>query len=40
LRFDDAAIEFEQVMQMVPPTDPRYQQAAAGLRRARERIAR
>ena len=40
LRYDDAAIEFEQVMQMVPQTDPRYQQAAAGLRRARERLGR
>jgi predicted Zn-dependent protease len=40
LRYDDAIIEFEQVMQMVPPNDPRYQQAAAGLRRARERLGR
>jgi len=40
LRFDDAIIEFEQVMQMVPQTDPRYQQAAGGLRRAHERLGR
>jgi len=40
LRFDDAIIQFEQVMQMVPQTDPRYQQAAGGLRRAHERLGR
>ena len=40
LRYDDAIIEFEQVMQMVPQNDPRYQQAAGGLRRARERLGR
>ena len=40
LRFDDAIVEWEQVMSMVPATDPRYQQAAAGVRRARERLGR
>jgi hypothetical protein len=40
LRFDDAIVEWEQVMSMVPTTDPRYQQAAAGVRRARERLGR
>ena len=40
LRYDDAVIEFEQVMQMLPSTDSRYQQAAAGYRRAKERLGR
>lgn len=40
LRYDDAIIEFEQVMQMLPATDPRYQQAAAGYRRSKERLGR
>jgi hypothetical protein len=38
LRYDDAVFEWEQVLSMVDPADPRYQQAAAGVRRARERM--
>lgn len=38
LRYDDAIFEWEQVMSMVDAADTRYQQAAAGIRRARERL--
>ncbi|MCX6552474.1 MAG: FHA domain-containing protein [Acidobacteria bacterium] len=38
LRYDDAIFEWEQVTSMIEATDPRYQQAAAGIRRAQERL--
>jgi len=39
LRYDDAVFVWEQVLSMLDPADPRYQQAAAGVRRAKERMA-
>lgn len=38
LRYEDAIFEWEQVISTIAPADPRYQQAAAGIRRARERL--
>jgi hypothetical protein len=38
LRYDDAIREWEQVLSMVEPADPRAQQAADGIRRAKERL--
>ena len=37
LRFDAAALEWEQVMLLADPADPRYQRAQTGLERARQR---
>ncbi|MEW5982519.1 MAG: FHA domain-containing protein [Acidobacteriota bacterium] len=38
LRFQDAIFEWEQVLAMTEPSDPRYQQATAGIARARQRL--
>jgi len=38
LRYEDAIREWEQVVAMVDPADPRSPQAAGGIRRARERL--
>lgn len=38
LRYEDAIREWEQVLAMVDPADPRSPQAAGGIRRARERL--
>ena len=40
LRYQDAILEWEQVLSLTVPSDPRYQQAAAGIQRARERLSR
>ena len=40
LRYDEAILQWEQVLSMTTPTDARYQQAAAGIQRARERLKR
>ena len=40
LRYQDAILEWEQVLSMTVPSDQRYQQAAAGIQRARERLGR
>jgi FHA domain-containing protein/tetratricopeptide repeat protein len=39
LKFEDAIIEWEQVIAMADPADPRYRQAADGINRARARLA-
>jgi hypothetical protein len=39
LRFEDAIGEWEQVVGMTDPGDPRHQQAASGIERARARLA-
>ena len=39
LRFDDAVTEWEQVVAMTDAADPRHQQAASGIERARARLA-
>lgn len=38
LRYQDALIEWEQVIAMTEPSDPRYQQATAGMVRAKQRL--
>lgn len=40
LRYQDAINEWEQALSMTEPSDPRYEQAASGIRRARERLGR
>lgn len=40
LRYQDAILEWEQALSMTDPGDPRHQQAAAGIQRARERLGR
>lgn len=40
LRYQDAILEWEQVLSLTVPSDSRYQQAAAGIQRARERLSR
>lgn len=40
LRYADAILQWEQVLSLTDPSDPRHQQAAAGIQRARERMKR
>lgn len=40
LRYADAILQWEQVLSLTDPSDPRHQQAAAGIQRARERMRR
>lgn len=40
LRYEDAVFEWEQALSMTDASDPRYQQATAGVQRARERLGR
>lgn len=40
LRFDDALLEWEKVLSLTDPSEPRYQQAQSGMERARSRRGR